>query len=126
MLQEDDAIVWELLGHATRIWHIATAQLPCRDDAALTAAKRIFGYWSSRQAWLVSASCVQNQIKGYVEAQTDHALSPMHEPLHLNMAESVSSHCIAGQFQDAAHGPYRLLRALTRAAPCSLPLYSIP
>lgn len=55
-MQEGDAIVWELLGHATRIWHIATQQLSCNEEPALKAASRIFGYWSSRQAWLVSAS----------------------------------------------------------------------
>ncbi|DBB08139.1 TPA: hypothetical protein ACH3X3_008328 [Trebouxia sp. C0006] len=52
-LQEGDAIVWELLGHATRIWHIATQQLSCNEEPALKAASRIFGYWSSRQAWLL-------------------------------------------------------------------------
>ena len=51
--QEDDAIVWELLGHATRIWHIASGQLACQDESVLKAARRIFHYWSSRQAWLV-------------------------------------------------------------------------
>ena len=54
-MQEGDALVWELLGHATRIWHIATQQLSCSEEPVLKAATRIFGYWSSRQAWLVSA-----------------------------------------------------------------------
>ncbi|DBB05516.1 TPA: hypothetical protein ACH3X1_012469 [Trebouxia sp. C0004] len=52
-LQEGDAIVWELLGHATCIWHIATHQLLCSEEPTLKAAARIFGYWSSRQAWLL-------------------------------------------------------------------------
>ncbi|DBA81006.1 TPA: hypothetical protein ACH3X2_007212 [Trebouxia sp. C0005] len=52
-LQEGDAIVWELLGHATCIWHIATQQLFCSEEPSLKAARRIFGYWSSRQAWLL-------------------------------------------------------------------------
>ena len=52
-MQENDAVIWELLGHATRIWHLATEQLPCPEEEVLKAAQRIFGYWSSRQAWLV-------------------------------------------------------------------------
>ena len=54
LAQEDDAVIWELLGHATRIWHIATGQFACDDKAVAQAAERIFGFWSSRQAWLVS------------------------------------------------------------------------
>ena len=54
--QEEDAIVWELLGHATRIWHIATQQLQGTEEPVLRAEQRIFGYWSSRQAWLVRVS----------------------------------------------------------------------
>lgn len=55
--QEDDAIVWELLGHATRIWHIASGQLqlPFQHEPILQAARRIFNYWSTRKAWLVSS-----------------------------------------------------------------------
>ena len=52
--------MWELLGQATRIWHIATQQLSCSEEPALKAAARIFGYWSSRQAWLVSALRAQH------------------------------------------------------------------
>lgn len=60
LMQEGDAIVWELLGHATRIWHVATQQLQGCEEPVLKAAEAIFGYWSSRQAWLVGcqASCM--------------------------------------------------------------------
>lgn len=53
MLQADDAIVWELLGHATRIWHIASGQLGPQEERVQQAADIIFNYWSSRKAWLV-------------------------------------------------------------------------
>ena len=53
ILQAGDAAVWELLGYATRIWHIASNQLPVTPSEKL-AADRIFSYWTSREAWLVS------------------------------------------------------------------------
>ena len=56
ILQEGDAAVWELLGYATRIWHIASKQLPVTPTEKL-AADRIFSYWTSREAWLVGFHC---------------------------------------------------------------------
>lgn len=53
VLQEEDAAVWELLGYATLIWHTATGQQNSA-PAEQQAAKQVFDYWSSRQAWLVS------------------------------------------------------------------------
>lgn len=64
-LQEDEAIVWELLGSATAIWHLATAQLQAPSQAHKQAADQIFGYWTSRQAWLVSGRCFAMSVVLY-------------------------------------------------------------
>ena len=90
LMQEGDAIVWELLGHATRIWHVATQQLQGCEEPVLKAANTIFGYWSSRQAWLVGCQLHARNLWGippYV-ASTWRGSKPI-EHISSRMAQTI-------------------------------------